>query len=1533
MLIVAVLVAVFTVGYAFAWFFEKKDANFELTGASAGAYFDVTSGNGTSEDEAFIISNATHMRNLAVLQNTGRFRNNKYYFRIKDDVTVLNMGSLWLPPIGNDDEPFIGDFNGNGKTIANLKVTTDKALLTETSYPNQAAPGYEFSQSVGLFGNTGKDSKISNFILDNPHVVVGAVGVNNNRYKEGSAKVVGIAVGHVAGLCTSIGVRATDVGPNTGDGKGSTTLDVRVTGYSTFNSILGELGEGVESSITGGGHVAGSGTGGSGNAFGANIDINGLVDRLKLIHNNGEASWYLPKLGDYYLDDPDKAGTYATTLASMEKMPFTVGADSTYAGATAKETLAINNIGYALGNQTKFYSKTYDFGEPMTLNGNTYVHTDKVIPKWIYKRIGTYGADYSTSSLKALTASEMAALPQNLKNDIFPAEGETSKTLDSIAISQTYSNVGAQVYPRSDANNQWSPHGQISWNGNTYGLGFSMTDYKGYAVDENGKLYAANGNYIGDDGYDVDENGIYAVDPNSYPDFPYVVYSVGTAWPNDGVAYDNDGNAYYRYNPNKSGLYVYGILQDGYLKTGNNYQYYVAPVAGWDLPIALIDSNGYAMYAPGVYYDVSGNIVNGAYVKDTNDLYIAADENFKMPISQIVNGYAQDADGNYYGVITLNGKTVYCYLGSDGITADYNGYYLIDENNFIVKALNVDSNGFVKFNDTDYYGSYNGISGYVDANGYFYDANHKYVVTDESFGYVVKNADASGFAMTADGVYFGKHANAYGYLNGNYFYTVEFGQNVYVVNDSNFHYAVNNIDEEDGYAMDADGNYYGKYDRYNNGNYLYGVLYISNGKTYLQQDGKYIGTDGNMYEFIDGNGHFKYAADSEFYYGKTTEWTNDSVKLSADGYIYDESLDAKTGYAKGYYIPAKNNGSDIIGGYHICEDDTSENYGYFISNTDDSLYINEYTHTALKAWGYTAEEIKELRLGNQYYSWNPAAKGYFISAIEGGEKIKVEQGEKISVEEGTKTQAIADSEINGIKGQFITPKEIEKIKVVTETVGANDKLERVLAKQSQPVALYEFLSGVALPNQGIWFKPSIAGTIRILLFADTTGKGITLVQGHRPSATKENPFIVDYGISGGDITAKEVAKCDLPAYVLCYFEYTISQEEIDDGRYEYWIIKNDSGGGAGANFVYLDLGASAPDDDTSAVVPDKVSAVDFIYDGVEISQSDVNNTDIKMGDFIVNTSNKVERYESSKTSVYFDGITKVLKVVYVRLHNESDKHSGKTICLEHTSTTDLEEVYATYATYVCPEIKGGTGTVGGGGGGTDIPNPGPDTPEAPTLTVTSTSLSMTVGGSTQKITATASSGATITYSSDKPNIAEVDDEGNVTAKAAGTATITVTATDGNGKTATKTVSVTVTGGTQTGGGETKTFESVTISNDSVDLGFVTLSKSSSGGESLALTERSVSIDGKAITKYIKGKAMDFTAGDTAIHIKAYCALSNSAGSSLQNGTITPSTGTAISYDKTKDYVLVEFDVAANSTVTLTPSGSNRLNILCVEISS
>ena len=481
-LIVALVVAVFTAGYAFAWFIDRRNSPFEISGASAGAYFDSTSGDGTSADQAFVIANATHMRNLAVLQNTGRFVDaagnpKTYYFEIKKTVDEIDMDGLWLPPIGNDKDPFIGVFNGNGKTIKNLKVTTDKTLLTVDNYPTQASPDYEFSNAVGLFGNTGEASEIRNFILDNPIVLVGSE--SKTLYGSAGKKVVGIAVGHVAGKCSSIGVRATD------DAETSLQIVDANTKYSTFNSILGELGEGVESSVTGGGHTAG--TGGSGASFGANFDVASLLTRLNNIvanKNSATPSWRLP--------DMDTSNAYPVPDA-LRKVAFSVTDKSTYEGADAIEVVANNNIGYFMGNQNKITTtKELTFDDPMVLSGNNWVmsNTKRDAPRWFYSyktQSGSYDtmaqdASYEKSVFQPLSQEEYDSLPQGII-DLLPEKVGEKKRLTAIRLSETFNNTAHPNY--NNGIGGWSFHGQISHMGKTYGKGFMGAD--GKVVDENGE--------------------------------------------------------------------------------------------------------------------------------------------------------------------------------------------------------------------------------------------------------------------------------------------------------------------------------------------------------------------------------------------------------------------------------------------------------------------------------------------------------------------------------------------------------------------------------------------------------------------------------------------------------------------------------------------------------------------------------------------------------------------------------------------------------------------------------------------------------------------------------------------------------------------------------------------------------------------------------------------------------------------------------------------------------------------------------------
>ncbi|MCQ2153533.1 MAG: Ig-like domain-containing protein, partial [Bacteroidales bacterium] len=92
----------------------------------------------------------------------------------------------------------------------------------------------------------------------------------------------------------------------------------------------------------------------------------------------------------------------------------------------------------------------------------------------------------------------------------------------------------------------------------------------------------------------------------------------------------------------------------------------------------------------------------------------------------------------------------------------------------------------------------------------------------------------------------------------------------------------------------------------------------------------------------------------------------------------------------------------------------------------------------------------------------------------------------------------------------------------------------------------------------------------------------------------------------------------------------------------------------------------------------------------------------------------------------------------------------------------------------------------------DIWPRGPYTTAVSGVTLDKTTLEMTIGDPDVKLTATVvpenATDKTVSWSSDKPEFATVDQEGNVHAVAAGVATITVTTTDG-GKTAACTVTV------------------------------------------------------------------------------------------------------------------------------------------------
>ena len=214
------------ISITFGWFCNVEFRKPSVTGYSLAAYFE--SGTGSSTDP-YIISNGTHIYNLSWLQYHGYFDNTIPYFELKNDINmVVNSNIRVIPPIGTDNHPFNGVFNGKGYKISNLVVSTNKAVLYNK---NSLPENYVFSDYVGFFGNTGSSSDIKNFILENPIVEVARNTDNSWEYENNLNNMsCGIAIGYVANKASSIGII------------GGTLSNKRGIDYTTYNSILGSIG-------------------------------------------------------------------------------------------------------------------------------------------------------------------------------------------------------------------------------------------------------------------------------------------------------------------------------------------------------------------------------------------------------------------------------------------------------------------------------------------------------------------------------------------------------------------------------------------------------------------------------------------------------------------------------------------------------------------------------------------------------------------------------------------------------------------------------------------------------------------------------------------------------------------------------------------------------------------------------------------------------------------------------------------------------------------------------------------------------------------------------------------------------------------------------------------------------------------------------------------------------------------------------------------------------------------------------------------
>ena len=288
-----------------AWFQNAVEVSpTNVKGSIQGSYF--AGGDGT-EEHPYEIHDPIHLYNLAWLQYLGYFNvieegtlTSQTYFTVTAD---LDMTGWELPPIGTEQWPFLGSFDGASHTISNLKTSND---LTGGMNTPQVFSGYTVEhpqpEIVGFFGVVGEYSGSCAYDTSEnemKNVTLNSITVESKT----SQTLIGLAAGYVNGSLSGVtvgGESKIDVNEqaSTALGNGITKLsDYCLVGYATSNckdnyfgyqQDLSEFYNSAEDSSTG--------STGQGNNWGGSIAFDSFNQRLHYQIVNGSSVRY--KNGD-----------------------------------------------------------------------------------------------------------------------------------------------------------------------------------------------------------------------------------------------------------------------------------------------------------------------------------------------------------------------------------------------------------------------------------------------------------------------------------------------------------------------------------------------------------------------------------------------------------------------------------------------------------------------------------------------------------------------------------------------------------------------------------------------------------------------------------------------------------------------------------------------------------------------------------------------------------------------------------------------------------------------------------------------------------------------------------------------------------------------------------------------------------------------------------------------------------------------------------------------------------------------------------
>lgn len=205
----ALLLAGAAVTYAWYRPIKLNFAPAKVDGSIRASYFQ--SGDGTPT-HPFEIAKPEQFYNLAWLQYLGRFNEADgngaiptTYFYLSADI---DMTGYVLPPVGTEKYPFVGNFDGRGRTVTGLEIAAPTDLPIEGEY--------EKPQIVGAFGVVGTmNGEAGNITIGGQDYTYSSAAneVKNVTFKgltvetQTANALIGLAAGYVNGKLTNVGIQ------------------------------------------------------------------------------------------------------------------------------------------------------------------------------------------------------------------------------------------------------------------------------------------------------------------------------------------------------------------------------------------------------------------------------------------------------------------------------------------------------------------------------------------------------------------------------------------------------------------------------------------------------------------------------------------------------------------------------------------------------------------------------------------------------------------------------------------------------------------------------------------------------------------------------------------------------------------------------------------------------------------------------------------------------------------------------------------------------------------------------------------------------------------------------------------------------------------------------------------------------------------------------------------------------------------------------------------------------------------------------